>query len=635
LINLQGSFKMKNTTKIIFIFFAFLSVQTIYAQKATLKKANQLFQDRSYIEASKMYLQLPNTKEKLENLGDSYYFTSQMLLASKVYTQLYDLFKDEIQEVHLFRYANSLKALEEFERADKIMGEYLKFPVDTKKFLEHLVKIVPYNYQLSALSRTVGGGDFGISFYGDSIVFASVRNKDNPIYSWNQKPYLNLFMGTISDEGVLENIKAFSDSINTKTHESNAIFTKDLKTMYFNRTNSERYEVNGQWVATVKIFKSEFKNGGWNKATELPFCSNQFSTMHPALSADEKRLFFSSDMPGTLGSMDIFYVDIQEDGSYGIPTNLGKTINTPNLEQFPFIDEKGTLYFSSDGHQGLGGLDIFMSRSFDDNFIKPINLGPTINSGFDDFSYVIKAGEETGYMASSKTGEDILYRFARFENERLYAVSGTVRDKYTKNLIPGTKINLYNEKDELIGQILVGVDADYIFNVEPNTTYRIEAFKDLYIPYIEEFTTNDEGKLEYIIEMSLESYDDAEEIVITKDDGLTYIVLENIYFDFNKWDITDQAASTLNVLVDLLKKYPYMEIELGAHTDSRATDAYNMRLSHNRAAAALEYLVNNGINRKRLKSKGYGERKPLVSCGSDCTEDEHSINRRCEFIILK
>lgn len=607
----------------------------IYAQKATFKKANQLFDDRSYIEASKMYLQLPNTKEKLENLGDCYYFTSQMLLASKVYTQLYDLFHEEIQGVHLFRFSNTLKALDDLEKADKIMGEYLKYPVDTKKFMENLVKIVPFNYQLSALSRTVGGGDFGISFYGDSLVFASVRSKENPIYSWNQKPYLNLYMGVISEKGELENIKEFSDSINTKTHESNAVFTKDLKTMFFNRTNSKRFEVDGKWIATVKIFKSELVNGVWSKAIELPFCSNQYSTMHPALDADEKRLFFSSDMQGSIGSMDLFYVDILENNTYGNPVNLGTTINTPNLEQFPFIDDKGNLYFSSDGHQGMGGLDIFMTNTFDGNYIKPINLGPTINSGLDDFSYVIKSGEETGFIASNKTGEDILYKFTRIENDRLYTISGSVRDKYSKNLLPGTKINLYNTENELIGQIVAGSDADYVFNVEPKTKYKIEAFRDLYIPYMEEFVTNDEGKLEYVIEMIIESYDDAEEIVVTKEDGLTYIVLENIYFDFNKWEINEQAASTLNILVDLLKKYPYMEVELGAHTDSRATDAYNMKLSHNRAASALEYLVSNGINRKRLKSKGYGERKQLVPCGNNCSEDEHSINRRCEFIILK
>ena len=334
---------MKNTANIFILLLTLICAQSVFAQRATVKKANQLFLERSYLEASKMYLQLPDSKEKFQNLGDSYYFTAQMLLATKVYAQLYDQHKNEIEDIHLFRYANALKAIEDYERADKIMGEYLKYPVDTKKFLNHLIKIVPYNYQLSALSRTVGGGDFGISFYGDSLVFASVRNKNNPNYSWNQKPYLDLYIGTLTDEGVLENIKPFSDSINSKTHESSAIFTKDKQWMYFNRTNSERKEINGEWIATVKIFKSKFVNGAWSKAVELPFCSDQYSTMHPALSPDEKRLYFSSDMPGTVGSMDLFYVDILENDTFGSPVNLGPSINTPNLEKFSFVDEKGII----------------------------------------------------------------------------------------------------------------------------------------------------------------------------------------------------------------------------------------------------------------------------------------------------
>jgi outer membrane protein OmpA-like peptidoglycan-associated protein len=284
----------------------------------------------------------------------------------------------------------------------------------------------------------------------------------------------------------------------------------------------------------------------------------------------------------------------------------------------------------------MGGLDIFSSKEYDGVFAKPVNLGETLNSGMDDFGYIIDDKTNKGYLASNRKGSDNLYSFIKEENEESYFVEGEVKDKNTKDLLPGTTVSLYDpDTNQLIAQVVVGAQAEYAFVTEPNKKYRIEAVKDFYIPHTEEFTTNDQGKLRYTIELFMECYDDAEEIINKRSDGKVQIVLENIYFDLDKWDIKPDAARILNVLVDLLKKYPVMEIEIGAHTDSRASDMYNLLLSNRRAASTLEYLVKNGIKRKRLRSKGYGERVQLVKCGKDCTEQEHSINRRCEFIILK
>lgn len=603
--------------------------------KITKKKADNLFKDRSYVEAAKIYEQLPQDRAVLENLADSYYYNAEMQFASKVYGQLYFTYKDSLSQEYLFRYANALRAIEDYERSDKIMSDYLNYPVDIKKFKEYSTKIVPYNYQLKSITNQGGYGDFGIAFYADTLVFASGRNPDAPIYEWNKKAYLDLYMGNINKDGMLDSIRLFPPEINTATHESSAVFTKDGNTMYFNRTNETRVKVGKEYVANIKIFKAEKVNGKWTNIQPLSFNNDAYSCMHPALSLDEKRLYFSSDMPGTVGGMDLFYVDIQENGAFGAPVNLGTNVNTPHREQFPTIADDGYLYFSSDGHEGLGSLDLFMTRAYDDEFAKPLNLGGSINSGYDDFAFALKPNDSIGFFTSNRLGDDYLYSFFRTHNERSYTVSGAVRDKYSKQLLPGTKVNLYNEKDQLIGQLLVGQEANYVFNIEPDKKYRIEAFRDKYIPYFEDIVSDEDGKIEYIIEMTLETYDDAEDIVITKDDGFTYIVLENIYFEFNKSKITEEAASTLNTLVNLLKKYPYMEVELGAHTDSRANETYNLKLSHSRAAAALEYLVSMGIERRRLRSKGYGETKQLVKCGNDCNDEEHAINRRCEFIIIK
>ncbi|HXK00229.1 MAG TPA: OmpA family protein [Gelidibacter sp.] len=627
--------------KVYLLLFLLVASWTIQAQRPSLKKANKLFAQKSYVEAAKVYQDLKKTQEVLQNLGDSYYFNSQMRQARTPYAHLYTAHKDSINPEYLFRYAQALKGSKDFETGDKIMGEYLGYEVDTKKFITNLNRLVPYTYDIQVMNQSSRTGDFGITYYGDKVVFSSFRNLQNPIYSWNNQPYLDFFVAEVSEDKKLVNIQPFSKEINTKTHESNATFTTDGKTMYFSRTNDKRIAIGEELVATVKIYKAELIDNVWGHVTEMPFSSDLYSTQHPVLSKDNSKLYFSSDMPGTLGSFDIFYVDIIKsnegyaENSYGDPINLGSTINTIHREQFPFVDDEGTLYFASDGHQGIGGLDIFMSKYFDGAYSKPLNLGETINSESDDFGFVLKLEDDTGYMSSNRSGYDNLYAFTREENKRQFTVRGTVRDKNSQNLLPGSTITLFDENDEQVGQMVVGEDAEYVFDTEPNKVYSIEGHRDFYIPTTEIFVTNDDGNITLNIELAIESYDDAEDIVVTKDDGYIYIELENIYFDFNKYDIKPEAARTLDVLVDLLNKYPRMEIQLGAHTDNRASDLYNLTLSHNRAAATLEYIVENGIDRKRLRSKGYGERVPLVDCKDKCTEEEHSINRRCEFLILK
>ncbi|MGJ8591294.1 MAG: OmpA family protein [Aquaticitalea sp.] len=622
---------MKKTVVYIFLLASSFSV---VGQRATLKRANTLFESKSYVEAAAMYKQLDESQEVLQNLGDSYYYNSQMSLAKTPYTQLYLTYKDSVPPEVVFRYAHTLKSLNDIEGGDKIMGAYLGYAVDTKKFKENLNKIVPYNYEVKRMTENTSTGDFGMNFYGEKVVFASYRNSENPTYHWNQKPYLDLYEARVTLNKDLKDITRFSDSINSQTHESNPTFASDGKVMYFSRTNDKRVLIDEVEIAVVKLFKAELIDGEWTNASPLPFTSDLYSTQHPMLNTDESRLYFSSDMPGTLGSFDIFYVDITPDG-FGEPINMGTTINTKHREQFPYMDSEETLYFASDGHQGLGGLDIFMSKIYNGIYSKPLNLGETINTGMDDFSYVLKEDEDTGYLSSNRDVGDNLYAFTRKENPRRFIVTGDVRDKNSKDLLPGTTITLFDDQGTMVGQMVVGEDAEYVFNTEPNKTYTIEAYRDFYIPTTEELVTNDDGRIEFNIELEIESYDDAEDIVVTKEDGYIYIELENIYFDFNKWDIQPQAANTLDVLVGLLKKYERMEIQLGAHTDNRASYEYNLRLSRNRAASTLEYLVEKGIDRNRLRSKGYGEELPLVKCGDNCTEEEHSINRRCEFLILK
>ena len=621
-----------------YIFFTLFFSLIVSGQKISVKQADNLFAKKSYVKAAEMYEQLKQDQKVLQNLGDSYYNNFQMKDAVKAYGNLFATFKDSVKPEFYFKYAHALMGVEDFEKADAIMGEYLKYNVDTPKFKANLTRNLPFEYKIQLMAKNTTNGDFGMAFYGEKVAFASLRNTEKPAYGWNEKPYLDIYSANVSDKGLLTAIEPFPETINTKTHESSPTFSKDGRIMFFNRTNSKRVQVGDEKFASIKIFRAEYIDGQWKNIKEMPFSSDNFSTEHPILTKDGKKLYFSSDMPGSLGSFDLYVVDVNEDGSFGSPINLGETINTIHREQFPFISDDGTiLYYASDGHQGLGGLDIFSSKSYDGVFAKPVNLGETLNSNMDDFGYILDEVKNKGYLTSNRKGSDNLYSFTRDDNEKSYFVEGEVKDKNTKDLLPGTLVTLYDEAGKLVAQVLAGSMAEYGFITEPNKKYRIEAVRDFYIPHSEEFTTNEEGKLHYTIELFMECYDDAEEIISKRQDGRVQIVLENIYFDLNKWDIKPDAARILNVLLQILQKYPEMELELGAHTDSRASDTYNLRLSNRRAASTLEYLVTNGISRNRLRYKGFGEIVPLIKCGQtkQCTEQEHSINRRCEFIILK
>jgi len=638
MINRHDSFKMKMMKKLYYILFIFCSITTLFAQKkVTVKKANSLFESKSYVKAAEAYEQLPQTKQNLQNLGDCYYYNFQMNNAIRAYGQLFFTFKDSVKKEVFFRYAYALKGTIDYEKGDAIMSEYVGYEQKTPTFMKNVTRNTPNSFKLQMMSKNKTNGDFGISFYGDKVVFASARNAVEKAYGWNDRPYLDLFSAFVNSEGQLVKVEPFSDVINSKKHESNATFSADLKTIYFNRTGEKQVKVGDEKVAMVKIYKAELVNDKWANVTMLPFSNDTYSVEHPFLTKDGKKLYFASDMPGSFGSFDLYVVDINEDGTYSQPRNLGETINTNQREQFPFLTEDGTLYFASDGHQGNGNLDIFMSlKTSETEFDKPLNLGSTINSEMDDFNFILDEKKNQGYFASNRTGDDNLYTFIQVANELQYLVEGEVRDMKSMQLLPGSIVKLFNEEGNLLEEIVVGKDGSFTFNTEPDKKYKIMAFKDFYIPAEATFDTSKKGKVYIDLQMKVESYYDAEDIINKKEDGTVLIDLENIYFDLDKWNIKPQAAQVLDVLIGILKKYPYMEIEIGSHTDSRASDMYNLRLSNKRAASALEYLVQNGVGRNRLRSVGYGETKPLIICpNNDCTEAEYAINRRCTFMILK
>ena len=538
---------MKNLYSTLFILFIGLAA---FGQSAEIKKADKLFVQRAYMDAAEAYEKVVDkNQEVLQNLGDAYFYTNQMEEAAEVYRTLFLRHEEVAAPEYQFRFAHSLRAIGEQDEADENMSEYTGEDINYDDFARELDTVAPHVYTTNQIMNNSASADFGIAFYGDRIAFASTRNQERPVYPWNKKPTLDLYTAEMSEDGELSDIVLFSDKINTDEHESSATFSEDGEVMYFDRNSENRVKnEDGIRVGHIKIFRAEMVDGEWSNIEALPFTSDEFSTEHPSLSPDGSKLYFASDMPGSEGSFDIYVVDVNEDGTFGEPQNLGTGVNTPNREQFPHISEDGVLYFSSDGHQGFGNLDVYRTEG---DFSEVQNLGNTVNSGHDDFAFVIDEENEKGYLASNRRGSDNLYVFTR---------------------------------------------EDY----EP--------------PVVD--------------------YDDRETNLETGRQQLRDV--GNIYFDFDKATIKDESKPTLDKVVDIMNKYPELQIEIGSHADARGSDKYNMGLSERRAASTLEYLVENGIDRSRLTSEGYGETMPLNDCTepTGCSVEEYAKNRRSEFTIM-
>ena len=356
-------------------------------------------------------------QEILQNLADSYFYTNRMQEAEETYRLLFLRHEANVAPEYKFRFAHTLRATGKQDEADKYMSDYLGEEVNFEEWAKELDTTVSHTFNTDQVMRNASTSDFGISFMGDKVVFASTRNTDRPIFAWNKEPYLDLYVADMNEAGELNNITLFPGDINTDTHESSATFNEDQTVMFFDRTNSRRVKVENDDVpvAHIRIYRAELVDGEWTNIEALPFTSDQYSTEHPTLSADGSKLYFSSDMPGSLGSFDIYVVDVNEDGTYGEPQNLGPNVNTAHREQFPFISDEGVLYFTSNGRMGFGNLDIYKTEEENGSFGEAKNLGATINGSSDDFAFVKRAGEEKGYFASNRRGSDNLYAYTREE----------------------------------------------------------------------------------------------------------------------------------------------------------------------------------------------------------------------------
>jgi outer membrane protein OmpA-like peptidoglycan-associated protein len=504
------------------------------------------------------------------------------------------------------------------------------------------------NYRVKNLGVNTKYSDFGTSFYQGDAIFASARPQDNESRrDWtNGQPYLDLYRGAIAGDGEIMDPTNFSEDLDTRYHESNAIFTKDGKTVYFTRNNyyMDRYGKDTMGWNNLKLFRADVgDNGAWINEMPLPFNDDNYSVGHPALSPDERTLYFTSDMPGSMGATDIFKVSVSGE-SYGSPINLGSQVNTYGKEMFPYVTQSGKLYFSSDSRGGNGGLDVYMVPT-NNQSVAAINLGSPINTASDDFAFIIDEQKRRGYFSSNRAGgkgDDDIYYFDELNAPKEAAcsqrIAGVVRDKQSGALLPHSLVSLY-QNGKKVESVMTGSDASFAFSkVDCDASYRVTGEKEYYQGDEKTLTTTNEADLELGMDLSLTP--DAKAVAATEEvDRCQYMLddINTIYFDLDKYYIRADAAIELEKIVKTLKKCPQVTIEARSHTDSRASHGYNETLSQNRAQSTVDYIISRGIMSNRLSAKGFGETQLLNRCsdGVNCSEGEHQVNRRTEFVIVR
>lgn len=636
---------MKNSILFYITIFSFVTSGG-YAQQSKIKSADKKYDSYAYVNVIKTYEKVAlkgyKSEDMFKKLGNSYYFNSEFEGAAKWYGELFAM-NANVDAEYYYRYAQSLRATGQTEQANKMMEEFnTRFKDDLRGKLFRLnenyldqIKANSGRYTIEDAGINSKYSDYGTFVYNNTVYFASARDTGNfsqRKHTWTGEYFTNIYTSNVDSVKV----KKFKGGLNSKFHETTPVFTKDGKTVYFTRNNyvDGKKGKNEVRITLVKLYKATFDNNKWTNITALPFTSDNYSTAHPALSADEKTLYFSSDMPGTLGQSDIYKVNIN-DGNYGTPINLGTTINTEGKETFPYVTNENEIYFASDGRPGLGGMDVFVGKLNDNGTVNDIqNIGADVNSPKDDFAYIIDPVSRKGFFSSNKDGgqgSDDIYKFLETKKlQCLQELNGIITDAQTGAILPGTKVALY-EGEVIKNTTIADPTGSYSLPVECGKTYNVRAEKTDYATKEVSVTIGTvTGKTSLPIAL-----DKVICKVTVGDDLGKCFGIKMIYFDLDKSNIRTEAALDLEKILDVLNDNPTMKLYIRSHTDSRQTHKYNQALSDRRAKSTISWLINNGVNANRLTGKGFGENQLVNRCSDNvkCTEEEHQMNRRSEFII--
>ena len=618
--------------------------------------ADRDYNDYRYNRAQSAFLQLVrddadfNDKKVIQSLADTYFFNSQYNQSYTWYRKLISLYPDDVQSIYYLRASISARSSENYSIADRYMQQYFAMEkgtviedlyIDDLNYLDSIADLRP-NYILEATKINTDQSDFSSAFFGpDKLIFSSTfQSSGQRDYQWTGEPFLDLYIADIGEEGQLENTEQIEGDVNTSFHESSAVFTKDLDRVYFTRNNYKNGKKRADRKNTVRLkllTATVDDDGNWSDVEELPFNNDNYSVAHPALSLDGEKLYFASDMPGTTGESDLWYVDIYKDGSYGDPINLGQKVNTEGRESFPYIAGDGALYFTSDALVGFGGFDLFKAELTNSGIARaPENMGLPINSAGDDFGFLLQTDTNTGYISSNRDGNrgsasDQIYYFK--PSKCVVEITGIVTDTNTGNLMPGATVKLLDMGMNVIAEQIVQQDARYSFpeQVECGQAYYLITENGLAYSVAETTFIAPTTSQTVSVDMAIETFSQD----CPPYDLGCLLGLNPIYFDLNKYYIRPDAEIELTKVYNALIRFPEMIIRIESHTDSRSPQSYNLRLSQNRATSTRDWLIQRGIAPSRLSSVGYGESQLINRCadGVPCTEAEHQLNRRSMFII--
>lgn len=624
---------------IIFTLFVISSL-VVNAQNETTKRADKYFSRFEYVNAAADYLELAlegkGSTYVYKRLADCYYYIFNTVEAEKWYSKA--LTKSDDPEL-IYKYSQMLKANGKFELSNKWMSKFASLqPGDVRSIAfknnpNYLPKIIAKGkkFNVQNLEFNSEYSDFGATVHEGKLYIVSARNKARKTYGWNKEPYLDILEIPIRTNGGYGDVYLLGDKINTKFHEGSVAFTPDGKTMFFSRESFykklyERDPVTNNKISVMNLFKASKIDGIWDNVTALPFNSSKYNTSGPNVSKDGKTLYFHSDMPGGYGLADIYKVEITDDGNFGNPVNLGQEVNTEGRERFPHASGDGTIYFSSDGHLGLGGLDVFFSKEIDGKMAPVRNIGIPVNSSADDFAFRINDSGD-GFVSSNRMGgkgSDDIYAVTTLKPICDVLVSVNVTDAKTGERLSGGIVDLYDSYGYSLNSKTTDENGNTEFIIECETDKELQiSMKDYEGRKVSVSGTRSE---EVSVRVAL---DPIKKLIVDNK-----IELNPIYFDFDKSNITNKAAFELDKLVALMTKYPELIIKVFSHTDNRGRDSYNLSLSERRSKTTEQYVISKGIEASRISGEGKGENELLVNCGSNCSEEEHELNRRSEFTIV-
>lgn len=641
------------------VILTFLFPILSFSQKLTTKLADKSFEEFAYIEAISLY-EYAYEKDTTDNylikqLAESNRNVGNTEAVESWLKKLIDRHTEQPEDI--FNYSQALKSNGKYLLAEQWLKEYsdlrpedgrVNMQVSLLEYIKFLMRDST-NYEIMNTAINTIGSDMGPAFYKDKLIFSStsIGTKAGATYKWNELPYLKMHSAKIGPYGDLNSVESFAPKLKTAYHDGPVSIDSKNDIIYFTRNNLVKGKTSKSrdGVVNLKIFVGKLEDDDWKMSGSFRFNSDQYSVGHPSIDKEGSVLYFASDMPGGYGKSDIYF-SVLSNGQWSKPFNLGPKINTEGNEFFPFISNDGVIYFASDGHGGLGGLDIYFSVPEQGIFNSIENMGYPVNSSKDDFGLALDSTGIKGYFASNRLGgkgDDDLY-FMKIKRIPVI-IRGVIKDRDTKDVLSDATVSVINEAGNTIASSITRIDGQFEFEVNKGQQYVINVAKEFYseneiIIGTASLRPNDVAFSEIFIEQKMEDADNSPAPKsMEEEDGeaLQVVELEYVNYELDKSDIKPDVAATLDRLIALLKEFPDLEIRIESHTDSRGSDDYNMLLSKKRARAAFDYVVAKGIDPKRLLYRGYGETRLLNNCtnGVDCTEEQHEVNRRSIVKVVR